>query len=134
MKDGLSNIIRKYFIEWNPNRKLILSSTSIVGNDKNVANYFKDKFGLDLSFKVIKSNNFMSKGQLIKDLTINKYDSEDGNFDKRFKILLKLFTPSLMNRKRQTIISCSEANINLIKSQFNSKRIKYALIANCNFF
>ena len=124
--------MKKYFIEWNANRKLILSSTSIVGNDRNVANYFKDKFGLDFSFQVIKSNNFMNKKQLLKDLIINKYDSEDGGFEKRFKILLKLFAPSLIDRKRQTIISCSEANINLIKAQFNSKRIKYALIANCN--
>ncbi len=131
MKDSLDKIIIKYFKEWSADRKLILNSSSLMGSEKDVTDYFGKMVQLDHSFNIIKSDNFMNKKLLLKDITISKFDSEDGRFEKRFKILMKLITPSITNRRRQTIICCSEANINLIKAQFNSKKLRYTLITNC---
>lgn len=131
MRDSFNKIIIKYFKEWNNGRKLILTSSSLGNID--YSQYFKDKIGIS-EIVIIKSENFINKKLLLEGVNIKKYDSEDGSFEKRFKILLKLITPSIANRKRQTIICCSDANINLIKAQFNSKRIKYALVANCKTY
>ena len=78
----------------------------------------------------VKSTNFLNKNFHLTDIKIYKHFSEDGLFDKRFKILYKLLNTSIVDKKNLTIICCSEANINLIKSNLNSKKIKHLIISN----
>jgi hypothetical protein len=70
----------------------------------------------------------MNKEYHLEGVKVVKHDVEDGKFEKKYKRLHKLLMDSFSNKSYQTIICCSEANLDLLNSKFLDEKIDFAII------